>query len=202
MTRAVSDIAFSPSVKVQQEKRGSRAMFERAERHGGWPDAITPDLARFIAGQRSFYLATASADGQPYIQHRGGPAGFLKVIDDRTLGFADYGGNRQYITLGNLAENRRAFIFLMDYAHRIRIKLWGTAEVVEDDGALLQKLSEGANAAPQRSILFRLEAWDRNCSQHIPQLIPIDAVQSMANDFEARIAALQAEIASLKTASS
>lgn len=198
MERPASNIAFSESVKAQQQQRGSRRMFERMEAMDGWPDVISPDLARFIADIGSFYLATASATGQPYIQHRGGDPGFLKVVDDKTLGFADYAGNRQYITLGNLAENPRAFIFLMDYARRIRIKLWGTAHVVEGDDALLAKLSEGVSVAPQRSILFKLEAWDRNCSQHIPRLIPMDAVEKLVADYEQRIAELQAEIAKLR----
>lgn len=198
MERPASDIAFSESVKAQQQQRGSRRMFERMEAMDGWPDVISPDLARFIADIGSFYLATASAAGQPYIQHRGGEPGFLKVVDDKTLGFADYAGNRQYITLGNLAENPRAFIFLMDYARRIRIKLWGTAHVVEGDDALLAKLSEGVSVAPQHSILFKLEAWDRNCSQHIPRLIPMDAVEKLVADYEQRIAELQAEIAKLR----
>lgn len=197
MTDKPSDTVFSTSVKAQQAARGSRRMFERMEAGDGWPDVVTPDLASFIAGISSFYLATASAAGQPYIQHRGGEPGFLKVIDDKTLGFADYAGNRQYITLGNLAENPRAFIFLMDYARRIRIKLWGTAQVVEDDDALLTRLSEGLNVAPQRSILFKLEAWDRNCSQHIPRLIPMDAVEKLIADYESKIADLQAEISRL-----
>ncbi len=198
MTDKPSDIAFSDSVKAQQKQRGSRRMFERMEASDGWPGVITPDLASFIGGVDSFYLATASAQGQPYIQHRGGKAGFLKVIDDKTLGFADYAGNRQYITLGNLAENPRAFIFLMDYARRIRIKLWGTAHVDESDDALLAKLSEGLDVAPQRSILFKLEAWDRNCPQHIPRLIPMDAVEKLAADYDQKIAELQAEIAKLR----
>lgn len=200
MAKLASEIMFSPATRAQQTKRGSRAMYQRRDGEDGWPDEVTPDLARFLTGVRSFYLATSSADGQPYIQHRGGPAGFLKIVDENTLGFADFGGNRQYITLGNLDENPRAFIFLMDYAHRIRIKLWGWAEAVEDDDALLAKLSEGATAAPQRSILFHLEAWDRNCPQHIPQLIPIEAVESLMRDNEEKVAALQAEIAALKAA--
>jgi predicted pyridoxine 5'-phosphate oxidase superfamily flavin-nucleotide-binding protein len=200
MTLPVSDIAFTPAVKAQQEKRGSRAAYARMEQNGGWSDRVTPDLAQFLSTVRSFYLSTASASGQPYIQHRGGTSGFLKVVDEKTLGFADYSGNRQYITLGNLAENPKAFIFLMDYARRIRIKLWGTAEVVENDDALLAKLSEGANAAPQRSILFHVEAWDRNCPQHIPQLVPVEAVQSMVEDFESRIEDLEAEIERLRAA--
>lgn len=198
MERPASDIAFSESVKAQQQQRGSRRMFERMEAMDGWPDVISPDLARFIADIGSFYLATASAAGQPYIQHRGGEPGFLKVVDDKTLGFADYAGNRQYITLGNLAENPRAFIFLMDYAHQVRIKLWGWAEAVENDDALLSRLSEGAQAAPQRSILFHLEAWDRNCPQHIPQLIPIEAVEALMRDNSEKVASLEAEIAALR----
>jgi predicted pyridoxine 5'-phosphate oxidase superfamily flavin-nucleotide-binding protein len=198
MTEKPSDIAFSDSVKAQQKQRGSRRMYERMEASDGWPDTITPDLALFIAGMGSFYLATASASGQPYIQHRGGSPGFLKVVDDKTLGFADYAGNRQYITLGNLAENPRAFIVLRDYARRIRIKLWGTASVDETDDALLAKLSEGLDVAPQRSILFKVEAWDRNCPQHIPRLIPIDAVEKLVADYEEKIAELQEEIAKLR----
>lgn len=198
MARPASDVLFSPSVKAQQEKRGSRAMYARREQPGGWPDTITPDLAGFLANVRSFYLATASADGQPYIQHRGGQPGFLRVLDEKTLGFADLKGNQQYITLGNLAENQRAFIFLMDYARRIRIKLWGWAEVIEDDDALLAKLSEGGTAPPQRSIVFHLEAWDRNCPQHIPQLVPAEAVEAMMRDYDDKVAALQAEIATLR----
>lgn len=198
MARPASDVLFSPSVKAQQEKRGSRAMYARREQPGGWPDTITPDLAGFLANVRSFYLATASADGQPYIQHRGGQPGFLRVLDEKTLGFADLKGNQQYITLGNLAENQRAFIFLMDYARRIRIKLWGWAEVIEDDDALLAKLSEGGTAPPQRSIVFHLEAWDRNCPQHIPVLFSQEDVQAAVAPLHERIASLEADIAKLK----
>jgi predicted pyridoxine 5'-phosphate oxidase superfamily flavin-nucleotide-binding protein len=130
MTVPTSDIAFTPAVKAEQARRGSRQGYARMEEKGGWRSAITPDLAEFIAERDSFYLATASADGQPYVQHRGGPPGFLRALDERTLGFADFRGNRQYISAGNLAENPRAFIFLMDYPNRRRIKLWGRAEVV------------------------------------------------------------------------
>lgn len=198
MDKLASEIIFSPSTRAQQSRRGSRLMYERRDRPDGFPDQVTPDLARFVGGARSFYLATASADGQPYIQHRGGQPGFLRVIDEKTLGFADFGGNRQYITLGNLDDNPRAFIFLMDYAHQVRIKLWGWAEAVENDDALLSRLSEGAQAAPQRSILFHLEAWDRNCPQHIPQLIPIEAVEALMRDNSEKVASLEAEIAALR----
>ncbi len=200
MARYASDIAFSPAVKAEQERRGSREQYHRVESGQGWPTTVTPELAQFIAGMRSFYLATASADGQPYIQHRGGPAGFLKPIGERTLAFADYRGNRQYITAGNLAENPRAFIFLMDYARRVRVKLWGTARIVEDDPALLAGLADpGYRAVPERAIVFTLEAWDRNCPQHIPQLVAIeDAAAAMAG-IEKRVADLEAENARLKT---
>ncbi len=198
MTERPMDIAFSDSVKAQQEQRGSRAQFQRVEQSGGWPDTITADLAKFVSGIRSFYLGTASSDGQPYIQHRGVPPGGLKVIDDQTLGFADYGGNKQYITLGNLAENPKAFIFMMDYARRRRVKLWGQARVVENDAALLQSLSDATFAAPQRAILFTIAAWDRNCPQHIPQRFEAADVAAALAERDRRIAELEGEIATLR----
>jgi predicted pyridoxine 5'-phosphate oxidase superfamily flavin-nucleotide-binding protein len=147
-----SDVAFTPVVKAVQARRGSRDHYAGTEAKGGFRTIVTPDLAAFLAAARSFYLATASAEGQPYVQHRGGPPGFLRVIDTRTLGFADYKGNRQYITTGNLSENPRAYIFVMDYARRRRVKLWGRARVVEDDRALLASLwPEGYTARPSRS---------------------------------------------------
>lgn len=200
MTRPPSDVAFSASVKAEQERLGSRAQFRRVEDGRGWPDTVTPELAAVVAGVRSFYLGTASAAGQPYVQHRGGPPGFLCVLDERTLGFADYRGNRQYITLGNLAENPQAFVFLMDYAHRRRVKLWGRARVVEDDAAILARVSRVAGAAPERAILFEIATWDRNCAQHIPRLLPAEAVEAAVAALEARIAALEAENARLSAA--
>lgn len=195
MTGSRSDIAFSPSIKAAQERLGSRAQLERMDAHRGWPGVITEDLARVVASARSFYLGTASAAGQPYIQHRGGLPGFLRVLDERTLSFADYRGNRQYITVGNLAENPRAFIFLMDYALRRRVKLWGEAHVVENDEALLREVSAVASgaSAPERVIVFRLATWDRNCAQHIPRLLP-------AEEVEAEIASLKIRIAELAEA--
>jgi uncharacterized protein len=199
MTSTPSDIAFTRSVKSEQEKRGSRAQFERAARVRAWPETVTPDLAKFVAGVRSFYLGTASADGQPYIQHRGGPAGFLKPLDDKTLAFADFGGNRQYISAGNLAENPRAFMFLMDYARQRRIKLWGTASIVEGDASLLARLSDPSYAAaPERAIVFKLETWDRNCAQHIPKLLPLEDVSDAIAHLERRIVELEAENARLR----
>lgn len=202
MTRLPSDFAFSPAVKAEQERLGSREQYRRVEEGHGWPDRITPDLAAFIGTVRSFYLGTASASGQPYIQHRGGLPGFLCVLDEKTLGFADYRGNRQYITIGNLAENPQAFIFLMDYASRLRIKLWGTARVVENDDALLGQVSRITSAPPERCILFRVEAWDRNCKQHIPRLLAAEDVEEHVSALEARIAELEAENERLSAAAS
>lgn len=194
----MSDVMFSPSVKAVQVRRGSRAMFEE---RGGRPVRFTPELAEFIAAQTSFFLATASADGQPYIQHRGGPAGFLKVLDEETLGFADFRGNRQFITLGNLAENPKAYIFLIDYAQRRRIKLWGEARVVEDDPALLESLRPADyKAVPEQAILFTLRAWDANCPQHIPQRFEAKDVAAALAVRDRRIAALEEEVARLTLA--
>jgi predicted pyridoxine 5'-phosphate oxidase superfamily flavin-nucleotide-binding protein len=203
MTRPSSDVAFTPAVKAVQEKRGSRAHYARMEAKGGFRTTVTPDLARFLAEVRSFYLATANAEGQPYIQHRGGPPGFLRVIDERTLGFADFKGNRQYITTGNLAENPRAYIFVMDYAQRRRVKLWGRARVVEDDAALLARLwPEGYQAREEQAVLFEIEAWDTNCPQHIPQLFAAEDVGHTIRQFQARIRELEAEVGALKGAAS
>jgi predicted pyridoxine 5'-phosphate oxidase superfamily flavin-nucleotide-binding protein len=193
-----SDIAFSPAVKAVQASRGSREHYAKVEEKGGFRTAITEDLAGFLAETRSFYLATASADGQPYVQHRGGPPGFLRVLDERTLAFADFKGNRQYITTGNLAENPRAYIFVMDYAHRRRVKLWGRARV-EDDAALLARLwPEGYAARPEQAIMFEAEAWDTNCPQHIPQMFHADDVARTVVQMQTRINELEAEVAALK----
>ena len=199
MSRPSSDVAFSPAVKDIQARRGSRAHFAKMEEKGGWRTVLSADVAAFIAEARSFYFSTASADGQPYVQHRGGPPGFLRVLGERTLGFADFKGNRQYITTGNLAENAKAFIFLMDYAHRRRVKLWGRARVVERDDALLARLwPDGYQARPEQVILFEVEAWDTNCAQHIPQMFHAEDVAGTIQQFQARIRELEAEVAALK----
>ncbi|MBW6398217.1 pyridoxamine 5'-phosphate oxidase family protein [Roseomonas sp. HJA6] len=196
---ALSDVAFSPAVRAIQEARGSREAFARRERRGGWPSEITPDLAAFIAAQRSFYLATASADGQPYVQHRGGPPGFLRVLDPETLGFADLSGNRQYITLGNLSENPRVQLFLMDYAQRRRVKIWGEARVVTDDPALVATLTPGGSSGrAEQAILIHVTAWDANCHQHIPQRFEAEDVAAAIERRDARIAELEAEVAQLR----
>jgi predicted pyridoxine 5'-phosphate oxidase superfamily flavin-nucleotide-binding protein len=191
-----SDIAFTPAVKAIQTRKGSREAYAQ---RGDWRTEIDENLAAFLGEANSFYFATASAEGQPYIQHRGGPKGFIKVLDKNTLAFADYAGNRQYITQGNLSENPKAYIFVMDYAHRRRVKLWGTAEIVEDDPALLQSLMpKGYRARPEQVILFRISAWDTNCPQHIPQKFDAVDVAAVLAERDARIAELEAEVATLK----
>ena len=195
-----SDVAFTPAVKSIQARKGSRKSYAHVEENGGWRTEVDDDLAAFLAESNSLFLATASADGQPYMQHRGGPKGFVKVLDKHTLAFADFSGNRQYITQGNLAENPKANIFIMDYAHRRRVKLWGTARVVEDDAALLASLMPaGYKARPEQVILFTIAAWDTNCPQHIPQKFDAGDVAAALAARDARIAELEAEVASLKS---
>jgi predicted pyridoxine 5'-phosphate oxidase superfamily flavin-nucleotide-binding protein len=194
-----SDVAFTPAVKSIQARKGSREAFARLEQGRGWRTGIDENLAAFLAETSSFYLATASADGQPYIQHRGGPRGFLKVLDTRTLAFADFAGNRQFITQGNLSENPKAYIFVMDYAHRRRVKIWGEARVVEDDSALTQSLMpKHYRARGEQVILFAITAWDTNCPQHIPQKFDAADVAAVLAAREVRIAELEAEVAALK----
>jgi predicted pyridoxine 5'-phosphate oxidase superfamily flavin-nucleotide-binding protein len=196
-----SDVAFSPAVKAIQTRKGSREAYARVEARGGWRTEIDANLAAFLGDANSLYFATASADGQPYIQHRGGPAGFIKVLDKNTLAFADYSGNRQYITQGNLSENPKAHIFLMDYAHRHRVKIWGEARIVDDDPALLRSLMpQGYKARPEQVILFRISAWDTNCQQHIPQKFDAADVAAALASRDARIAELEVELAALKGA--
>ncbi len=202
MSQSSSDIAFTPAVKNIQNSRGSRQLYERLEARGGFRTAITEDLMAFLAAVDTAYLATANADGQPYAQHRGGPRGFIRAIDSHTIGFADFAGNRQYITTGNLAENSKAFLFLMDYAHRRRIKLWGRARTVQGDSALLAQLMPEAYAAkPEQAILFEVEAWDVNCPQHIPQKFDAADVSAAISGLEARIAQLEAENSRLRARS-
>jgi predicted pyridoxine 5'-phosphate oxidase superfamily flavin-nucleotide-binding protein len=194
-----SDVAFTPTVKAVQTRKGSRSSYERMEERGSWQTRITPDLARFIEAQTSIFLGTASKDGQPYIQHRGGPAGFLQVLDDRIIGFADFAGNRQYITQGNLADNPKAYLFLIDYARRQRIKLWGEARVVEGDAALTARLMpEGYKARAEQAILFTVAAWDANCPQHIPQRFEAADVAAVLAERDRRIAMLEGEIERLR----
>lgn len=198
-TSYASDVAFTDAVKALQERRGSRKAYTRMEEDGSWPMSITPDLEAFVSAQTSVFLATANAEGQPYIQHRGGPAGFLRVLDDKTIAFVDYAGNRQYVTSGNLAENPRAYLFLIDYARRRRIKIWGAARVVEGDADLIAALMPaGYRARPEQVVLFTIAAWDENCSQHIPQRFEAADVAAVLAERDRKIERLQAEIQSLR----
>ncbi len=193
-----SDVAFSPAVKAIQARKGSREAYARSEQRG-WRTEVDDNLAAFLADANSFYFATAAADGQPYIQHRGGPKGFLKVLDKQTLAFADYAGNQQFITQGNLSENPKAYIFVMDYAHRRRVKIWGEARIVEDDEALTTSLMpKGYRARPEQVVLFKIAAWDTNCPQHIPQKFDAGDVAAALAARDQRIAELEAEVAVLK----
>lgn len=194
-----SDIAFTDTVKAIQARKGSRDGYRHMEEGAGWPTTITPDLAAFVAAQTSVFLATASRDGQPYVQHRGGPPGFLRVLDEKTLAFVDYSGNRQYISQGNLEENSKAQLFLIDYAHRQRVKIWGTARVVEGDDALVAQLFPADyKARPEQVILFTVTAWNANCPQHIPQRFEAAAVAAAIEARDLRIAELEAEVAQLR----
>lgn len=196
MTRQYpSDVAFTPAVKAVQSRKGSRASYARMERGEGWQTTVTEELAEYLADLDMFYLGTANAAGQPYIQYRGGPPGFLKVLDKHTLGFADFGGNRQYVTLGNLSENPKAFLFLMDYANQQRLKVWGAARVVEGDAALEKQLRAPEYPGKvERAILFTVEAWDVNCQQHIHQRYSRRQLDPVLEKLHARIAELEAEL--------
>ncbi|MDP1625536.1 pyridoxamine 5'-phosphate oxidase family protein [Parvibaculum sp.] len=194
MTDRASDVAFTPTVKALQERRGSRSHYEDRD----FRDRIDADIAAFIAERNSFYLATANAEGQPYIQHRGGPKGFLRVLDEKTLAFADYTGNHQYITSGNLADNDRAYIFLMDYATRSRVKIWGHASVSDDKATIATLMPEGYRARPLQAIIFRVTALDTNCASHIPQKFDAEDVQGALAHLQAKVDALEAELAAYK----
>ena len=191
------DFVFTPSVKAVQTRKGSRRRYEHMDESRPWLARITPELASFIEAQISIFIATANAQGQPYIQHRGGPPGFLRVLDDKTVGFADFVGNRQFITQGNLADNPRVCLFLIDYARRRRIKIWGEARVVEGDAELTARLMpQGYAARAEQNVLVTVSAWEANCPQHIPQLFTLADIA----DLVARIESLEAEIVRLRAA--
>ena len=201
-----SDVAFTPVVKAIQARKGSREAYGRMEDNGGFRTEIDDKLAGFLANANSFYMATATKDGQPYIQHRGGPKGFIKILDKNAIAFTDYAGNQQYLTQGNLSENPKAYIFIMDYAHRRRVKIWGEARVIEDDAALTAALMpKGYRARPEQVIVFKIAAWDTNCPQHIPQKFDATDVAAAMGEASAkieekdkRIAELEAELEKLK----
>lgn len=194
MEKFVSDVAFTPTVKAFQQKRGSRGHYEERD----FRDRIAPEIAAFIAERNSFYLATTNAEGQPYIQHRGGPKGFLRVLDEHTLAFADYAGNHQYISTGNLADNDRAYIFLMDYATRSRVKIWGRAHVVDDREIVVKLMPEGYRARPLQPIAFTVTALDTNCSSHIPRKFDADEVAGALAHLQSKVDALEAELAAYR----
>jgi predicted pyridoxine 5'-phosphate oxidase superfamily flavin-nucleotide-binding protein len=198
-----SDVAFTPTVKSVQSRRGSRRAYARMEEAGSWQSHIPLDLKGFIEAQTSVFLATANAAGQPYVQHRGGPAGFLRVLDDRTIGFVDFVGNRQFVTVGNLAENPKAHLFLIDYARRQRVKIWGEARVIEDDEELTARLMpQGYKARAAQVILFTVVAWDANCDQHIPQRLEAADVDAEIAKRDRRILELESEIRRLRSSAS
>lgn len=200
MRQFSSDIAFTPAVKGVQAERGSRSGYARMEAGGSWETTVTPELRAFLADLDMFYLGTANSEGQPYIQYRGGAPGFLKAVDDRTLGFADFGGNRQYITLGNLSENPKAFIFLMDYVHSRRIKLWGHARVVKGDTDLLDRLRDSSYPGKvEQAILFEIEAWDVNCPQHIHKRFSQKQIAPVIEQLQAKVAELESKLRALES---
>jgi len=194
-----SDIAFTPAVKAIQARRSPRPAYTRVEAAGGWETRVTPALATFLAEQESVVLATASIEGQPYAQHRGGPKGFIRVLDDKTLAFADFRGNREYITQGNLAENPKAHIIAIDYGRRKRVKIWGRAQVIEDDADLVARLlPQDYRAKAEQAIVFAVETWCVNCPSHIPQMLPAEPVAAAMAELESRIRHLEAENAALR----
>jgi uncharacterized protein len=195
-----SDVVFTPTVKALQQARGSRHAYARMEQGRGWQTGIDDDLREFIEAQTTLFMATANLERQPYIQHRGGPPGFLHVLDEHTLAFADFTGNRQYVSTGNLADNPKAQLFLMDYAQRQRVKIWGEARVESDPALVERLLPAGYRARAEQAIVFSVKAWDANCPQHIPQLLPADEVAAAIERRDARIAELEQELASLRLA--
>lgn len=203
MKPSSSDVAFSPAVKQVQGERGSRAAYARMERDGGFETEVTESLLAFLAQVDTGFLATANAEGQPYIQHRGGPRGFIQALDDHTLGFVDFVGNRQYVSTGNLSENERVCLFLIDYAHQRRVKVWGTARAVPATDELLSRfVTTGSRARPEQVILITVSAWDVNCPKHIPQKLDASEVAQAIERLEKRIAELEAENRRLQAARS
>jgi len=196
MTRAFTRIAFTDSVKEAQRRNGARVHADRLETRGAPNDTLTPELAQYIEARDSFFLATATTDGWPYIQHRGGAPGFLRVIDPHNLAFADYSGNRQYLSVGNLGANDRVMLFLMDWAAARRLKIWGRAEVIEDPTQAAALMPKAYDAIPERVIRIHVEAWDLNCNQHIPRRFSQRELAPVIAAYEERIAALDRRLRS------
>ncbi|WP_067822947.1 pyridoxamine 5'-phosphate oxidase family protein [Nocardia inohanensis] len=201
MTGHYAQIAFTDAVRAHQAAHGSLHGYQRMAAVAEVADRLTQNEAWFIEERDSFYLATVSETGWPYIQHRGGPRGFLNVIDSRTLGFADFRGNKQYISRGNLDHDDRVALFLMDYAAKTRLKIFGRARVVEADAdpELLASLAvPGYAGKPERAVLITVEAFDWNCSQHIPELYPREEVLETVQTLRDRITELERENAELR----
>jgi predicted pyridoxine 5'-phosphate oxidase superfamily flavin-nucleotide-binding protein len=204
MAKSFLDIATTPSVAAAQSANGSRE-FNIEMAAGRVFDRFDEDATDFIATRDSFYIATVSETGWPYIQHRGGPPGFLKVLDERTLGMADFAGNRQYLTLGNLAAGDKAALFLMDYRRRGRMKIFAHAEAVDFERRpeLAARLATpGYRARIERGLLFRLEAYDWNCSQHITPRYTATEVEQAVAPLREQLQALEAENAALRAKAS
>ena len=196
MARKFTQIAFTPAVKAIQDRYGSREMYTRMEESGPDNDTLIPRVAEFIQARDSFYLGTVNENGWPYIQFRGGAPGFLKILDEKTLGFADFAGNCQYLSIGNLSVDERVFLFLMDYAHRRRLKIWGRARVEYDNPALVEQLRVPEyEASSERAIIIQVEAWDWNCPQHIPIRYSEAEVAEMMAPLQARISELENKLA-------
>ncbi|HHJ20415.1 MAG TPA: pyridoxamine 5'-phosphate oxidase family protein, partial [Gammaproteobacteria bacterium] len=192
-------ILFSPATRAIQERYGSRDTIARMETRGHWKSRLPEDVISFIRARNSFYIGTASCEGRPYIQHRGGPTGFIHVLDQETLAWPEFKGNRQHITAGNLSENNQAFIFLMDYSLPRRIKLWGRAEVVEDSNALIPDIrSQPYYAKIARAIRFTVEVWDENCRQYIPDYSADSELMIKLQKSQNKITSLENEIKRLR----
>jgi predicted pyridoxine 5'-phosphate oxidase superfamily flavin-nucleotide-binding protein len=195
MTHKFAELAFTPAVRAAQESMGSRKAYAKAEGGPVHHDRLGETEAAFIAARDSFYMASVGETGWPYIQHRGGPAGFVRVLDGRTLGFADFRGNRQYVSLGNLTGNDRVSLFFMDYPHQARLKLLGRARFVtpEDEPELIARLAiPDYPAKVERGFLIAVEAFDWNCSQHITPRFTATEVTAAISPLHERIRQLEA----------
>lgn len=192
MRHAFANIAFTPAVRQVQARDGSRAQYARAFESGDEVRnaELGPDEAAFIHAQRSFYMATVSETGWPYVQHRGGAPGFLRVLDAKTLSFADLPGNRQFISVGNLAQDDRVALILVDYAHRHRMKLLGRLGVQESPGT----------GRTERTMTIHVEAFDWNCPKYIPVRFEAEDVQRALDERDRRIAELEAQLAAARAA--
>lgn len=202
MGRAFAEVAFTPLVKAQQQEHGSRSQYQRVEQAGPPGDRLGPAERDFIGRRDGFYLATVSETGWPYIQFRGGHPGFLRILDDRTLGFADLRGNRQYITTGNLRHDTRVALFLMDYAHQARLKILGRASVLENTPEAAERIAElrqpEERSPAERAVLIHIEAFDWNCPQHITPRFTQAEIDQAIQPLHRRIVDLEAENARLR----